>query len=121
METWFIPLMTVIAAAVGGVVGSWIKLKSEEQKHLFDLKVDGYKNLITAYRKLTALDESASDYNKYQQKYVEAQEQVELIGSAEVINISKQFYEHSARGSEIQIQKNLVKAMRSDLQHNRKF
>lgn len=97
-----------------------IKLASEKQRHLFDLKVDAYKNLIACYQKLTALDKGVSDYEKYRQKYVEAQEQVQLIGSVEVINISKKFYtEDPARSHEIQ--KNLVKATRNDLQHNRKF
>lgn len=120
MEAWFIPIVTVIAAAFGGVIGSWIKLKSEKQKHLFDLKVDAYKKLIASYRKLTALDKVVPDYEKYRQKYVEAQEQVELIGSVEVIELSKQFYTEDGARS-LEIQKQLIKAMRNDLQHNRKF
>lgn len=92
MDAWLIPFITVISAACGGVIGSVIKLKSENQRHYFNLKADAYKNLITAYREHIASDKSNSDYEKFRQKYVEAQEQVELIGSVEVIDLSKSFY-----------------------------
>jgi hypothetical protein len=120
MEHWFLPLITLIAAAFGGIIGSVIKLKSEERRYLFGLKVDAYKNLIASYRKITSSDSNELYYKKYQQEYVQAQEQVELIGNMEVVNISKSFYDADpARSPEIQ--KQLIKAMRNDLQHNRKF
>ena len=75
---------------------------------------------IPADPQLTALDRDVPDYEKHQQKYVEAQEQVELTGSIEVIEISKMFY-NSGSDRNPEIQKRLVKAMRNDLQRNRKF
>lgn len=115
MEIWLAPILSAIAAAIGGFIGTWFKLKSEKSKHLFDHKMNVYINLIRSYR------DSVKNYgDEFKQAYVSSQEQAELIGSEEVVSISKEFYNAKLEDS-IQIQKRLVIAMRKDLYSNRKF
>jgi hypothetical protein len=72
-----------------------------------------YSNLITAYH-----DAVASISDETRQKYVSAQQQVELIANNEIVQISKEFYTASVQNSP-SIMSALIKAMRKDLNINR--
>ena len=115
MEIW-LPILSAIAAALGSFIGVYLKLKSEKSKHLFDTKIDVYQNLIRSYREVVI----NKNNEEYRQKYVSAQEQVELIASEKVNLISKEFYDAKPDDSP-EIQKRLVDAMREDLQSTRKL
>ena len=115
MNTW-IPFLSGIAAAIGGFLGTWFKLRSEKSQYLFNHKLQVYLNLIKSYRNTVANASSEAS----RQEYVASQEQAELIGSENVVAISKEFYDKGPSSSPA-IQKRLLQAMREDLNSIRKF
>ncbi len=115
MNIW-LPLFSIIAAAIGGFIGTWIRLNSERSKHLFNHKMTIYIKLIESYRNVII----SKSNQESRQKYVSSQEQVKLIANREVIMISKKFYNASPE-DQPQLMEQLIDAMRKDFQSIRKF
>ena len=111
-----LPLSSVVAAAIGGFIGTWVKLKSEKSKHFFNQKITVYLKLIESYRNVVI---NNSD-EESRQKYIMTQEQVELIANKEVIAISKEFYNVDQKDTP-KLQTRLIEAMREDLHSTGKF
>lgn len=106
---WLSILVTFLAGiGIGTIVSTLIQKNYEHRKLIFEIKLLKYGKLIEALQNAVA-DSSQSA----KQITVSAQKQVELVGTEEIISLSRKLY--NANSDFSGVRDALVKSMREDL------
>jgi hypothetical protein len=85
MDVVFNWLPRLAGLGIRTVIGKYIQIKSENQKLIFEVKLLKYSKLIEAFQN------SVSAHSEHaKQIVVSAQQQVELVGTEEIISINFQ-------------------------------
>lgn len=106
---WMIGLTLFGGLGFGSMISSIISKKYDRKRMILEVKLTKYSNLIQSYQDVV----SGGSTESLRQNYVSSQKQVELIGSNEVVSLSKKLYE--APDIEGRIRDSIVIAMKNDL------
>lgn len=105
-------LLTIVSGGVIGVLtgiaSTFITIHYQKKQFIFEKKFTKYSEIISSYQSAT-IDQS----EEAKQHYVSNQKQLELIGTNEIIELSKKFYAPKVHSS--LIRDKLVNYMRKDL------